>query len=151
MADAINFLGEMVYVSNYEDFKNYGLFKLVGVTMYDDCYSVEGFNEQYSYKYFILAKDIKFKKEKEKVLRPFKDLNEFTDVTGHNIGDVITVHRVNNIFDETCIINGYKILIGMENPIVHIMLGTDKYTLEELSQYFKYQKYGEWHPFGIEE
>lgn len=146
-------LGISGYFSHYSNFETYVDGELDGFTYSEFMTTQEDPDGEYGdqwYDYFIPKDKVVFiEEEKEKKLRPFKDWKEFTDVTGHNIGGVITVHRVDNRFEETCIINGYKNLIGMD--VVYIMLGTDKYTLEELSQYFKYQKYGQWFPFGVEE
>lgn len=159
--DAMDLIGQDVYMSDGEKFENYYIFRLIGVKVIEnESYPFLGYDGydrggrgRESYKYFILEKDAKFKEEKEKELRPFKSSWEFTEVTGCNIGDVITIHRVDGGFDESCIVSGFKYLDTEPSKpsIVYVILGADKYTFEELLQYFKYRKDDEWYSFGIEE
>lgn len=155
VADAINLIGQMVYVSDDTDFRTYIKGKLFGVSYVgDNVYTKYPFvceNEKsVHYKYFILEKDAKFIEEKEKKLRPFKSIIEFGWETGcKELGDTITFKMINGKFDETSIFTGYRTLWEKNQTI--ILLGGMGYTLEELKEDYLYFKDGEFHPFGIEE
>lgn len=159
--DAMRLIGQDVYMSNDEKFENYYKFRLIGVQIIeDDCYPFLGYERalgrgRESYKYFILVKDVKFREEKEKELRPFKSVFEFNQKTGFSIGDTIFVRKIDYSFEEECVINGFKYLniryLNTGPRDTCIILGSDKYTLEELKNDYLYFKDGEFHPFGIEE
>lgn len=152
-------LGEKGYFSDFENFSDYKYGTLTEVTVGYSAKEIypfrRGENEADTgvYSYFIPESRVVFKEEEEepKKLRSFKSTWEFEQVTGCSIGDVITIHRIDNRFEESCIVNGYKYCLNVDPSIVYIVLGADKYTLEQLLQYFKYAKDGEWLPFGVEE
>lgn len=150
---ALMHLGEGVYLSDDEDFNTFTKGKLIGVRYISD-FAYSTYTE-YPFvgssvedgglvisKYFILAKDAKFK---EKELRPFKSVQEFIKEIECEIGNVITFKRKDLDTEYTMIFNGYALVKG--NALV-VYLGTECYTLEELMDYL-YYKGGEWHPFGI--
>lgn len=151
--DAMHLIGQDVYMSDDDDFKDYYKNRLIGIRVMEDVsFPFVGADECQSiiYKYFILAKDAKFKEEKEKKLRPFKSIIEFGWETGcKELGDAITFKMINGKFDETSIFTGYRTLWEKNQTI--ILLGGMGYTLEELKEDYLYFKDGEFHPFGIEE
>lgn len=154
--DAIDLIGEEVYLSDWTDFRGYDKGNLLEVKYAPDVlYPFLGghWHEARIYKYFILVKDAKFIEGKPKKLRPFTSTYEFTQETGCIIGDVITIRRIDGKFEESCIVNGFKLLdTGPSTPHrVYISLGSNEYSLEKLMCCFDYMKDGEWHPFGIEE
>ena len=155
IVDAIDLIGEEVYLSDDENFESYRKGCLTEVKYANDvAYPFLGGYEVGSYKYFILAKDAKFIEKEPKQLRPFISVKEFTQVTGCDIGDVITIRRIDGTFEESCIVNGYRYCLNTDpskpDP-VYITLGTFRYLLEELLLYFEYRKDGEFLPLGIEE
>lgn len=142
-----------VYLSDDEDFNTFTKGKLIGVRYISD-FAYSTYTE-YPFigssvedgglvisKYFILAKDAKFK---EKELRPFKSVQEFIKEIECEIGDVITFKRKDLDTEYTMIFNGYALVKG---DALVVYLGAACYTLEELMDYL-YYKGGEWHPFGI--
>lgn len=150
--DALDLVGERVYLSDYEDFETFEEGGLVEVNYSNGiAYPFFGGDGVGWFTYIIRAEDVKFKGEKK--LRPFDSKCEFTEVTGCDIGDVITIHSTDGGFDEVCIVSGFKYLDTEPSKpsIVYIALGTDKYTFEELLQHFKYHKDDGWYPFGVEE
>ena len=153
IVDAIDLIGEEVYFSDNVNFESYTREKLTGVIYAEDDDHPFFCRARWGHNYFILAKDAKFKKERPKKLRPFKSTYEFAQETGCNIGDVITIRKLDKSFEESCIVNGFKLLdTGPSMPhCVHIVLGSDEYSLEELLLCFEYCVNGEWHSFGIEE
>ena len=162
---ALMHVGEEVYLSDDEDFNTFTKGKLIGVRYISDwAYSTY---TEYPFvgssvedgglvisKYFILAKDAKFKEEKK--LRPFKTLDEFFDKFDFNIGDTVTIKRTNceseKEYGETILFIGFrfhKYMDYKESKNTAIILGSNSYTFEELMNNYLYYKDGKWHPFGI--
>lgn len=155
--DAMDLIGQDVYMSDDENFEDYYKYKLVGVKVIDDYCRFLG-NEgketyTFAYKHFILVKDVKFKEEKEKKLRPFKSVFEFNQKTGFSIGNIIFIRKTDDSFEEECVINGFKYLnikyLNTGPRDTYIIIGSDKYTFEELKNDYLYFKDGEWHQFGV--
>lgn len=81
-AEAISLIGQDVYMSNDEKFEHYCKIKLAGVQVLG--YGIPPFLgdigiELEAYKYFILAKDAKFKEEEKTengIFRPYKNIEE---------------------------------------------------------------------------
>lgn len=154
--DAMDLVGQKVYMSDDADFHEYSERELIGVTYTENgrLFSVEypfaGKDSRAGtceYRYFVLCKDVKFKEEKE--LRPFNSVQEFTDITGCKIGDKITITCVNLCYEDVCLFNGIR--KNLETNSISIILGTSMYSFKELKDYYLYYKDGKWHPFGIEE
>ena len=150
---AMDLIGEEVYLSDDENFRSYREGHLLEVKYANGVtYPFLGGYEIGSYRYFILAKDAKFIEETPKKLRPFTSTYEFTQVTGCDIGDVITIRRIDGTFEESCVVNGYRYCYSSSKPrTVYITLGAFRYSLQELLLYFEYRKDGEFLPLGIEE
>ena len=155
IVDAMNLIGEEVYLSDDENFRSYREGHLLEVKYANGvAYPFLGGYEIGSYRYFILAKDAKFIEERPKKLRPFTSTYEFTQVTGCDIGDVITIRRIDGTFEESCVVNGYRYCSNTDPSkpgIVYITLGAFRYSLQELLLYFEYRKDDEFLPLGIEE
>ena len=164
MVEAIDLIGQDVYVSNDVDFSKHHKCKLVEVNCvigesYTSLYPFVGeckASEKHGNKYFILAKDAKFIEERPKKLRPFTSTYEFTQVTGCDIGDIITIRRIDGTFEESCVVNGYRYCLDADPSkpgIAYVILGADKYSFQELLLYFEYydNDNSKWKPFGIEE
>ena len=153
--DALDLIGEEVYLSDDVNFKSYKKGCLLEVKYANGVtYPFLGGYEVGSYRYFILAKDAKFIEKRPKKLRPFTSTYEFTQVTGCDIGDVITIRRIDGKFEESCVVNGYRYCLDADPSkpgIVYVTLGADKYSLAELLLYFEYLEDGKWKPFGIED
>lgn len=159
--DAINLIGEEVYLSDWADFNPHTKDKLISVICTEDVncpfFRKAGSQSKCGYRYFILAKDAKFVEEKK--LRPFESVEEFSKATGcKQVGDIITIKRKENITDNiedsvyptehTLLFTGY---CTYQNEILDICLGHKSYTFEELKNDFLYFKDGKWCPFGVEE
>lgn len=150
------YIGQEGYFSNSDDFKIYFKLKLFGISpITGTTHPYFGMGKRnkmsYGYKYFIPCESAEFKEEKKKEFRPFKDLREFTEVTGCGLGDIIVIQRKDGRFEEACLISGYKTFPIVGSPSMYISLGVEKYSFSELLQFFKYLKNGEWHWFGVEE
>ena len=152
---AMNLIGEEVYLSDDVNFRSYREGHLLEVKYANGvAYPFLGGYEIGSYRYFILAKDAKFIEETPKKLRPFTSTYEFTQVTGCDIGDVITIRRIDGKFEESCVVNGYRYCLDGDPSkpgIVYITLGAFRYSLQELLLYFEYRKDDKFLPLGIEE
>lgn len=154
--DAMDLIGEEVYMSDWDDFNPHNKEKLVSVVYAEDSncpfFCNHGSQDRWGYRYFILAKDAKFVEEKK--LRPFKSVKEFGKATGcKRVGDVITIKRKENDKDivpteHTLSFTGY---CAYQDEILDICLGHKSYTFEELKNNYLYFKGDEWHSFGVEE
>ena len=155
IVDAMNLIGEEVYLFDDVNFKPYKKGCLLEVKYANGVtYPFLGGYEIGSYRYFILAKDAKFIEETPKKLRPFTSTYEFTQVTGCDIGDIITIRRIDGKFEESCVVNGYRYCLDADPSkpgVVYITLGAFRYSLQELLIYFEYREDDdEWRPFGVE-
>lgn len=150
IVDAADLVGQEVYTSDDEDFEFYQKFELVGVRKVKGspfnyvCRTSD--NLDFSHKYFILAKDVKFVEEKEKNLRPFKNIDEFCNETGCEVvgEDLITIRNKNTKKDYVLFFVGYS------DDEVH--LGGYVLTFADLLKNYEYALNSfEWLPLGIEE
>ena len=153
IVDAIDLIGEEVYLSDDENFRSYREGHLLEVKYGRDVlYPFLGGYEVGSYKYFILAKDAKFIEKEPKKLRPFISVKEFTQITGCDIGDAITIRRIDGTFEESCIVNGYRYCLNTDSSKPRTVYMTlVRYSLQELLLCFEYRKDDEWYPFGVAE
>ena len=153
--DAMDLIDEEVYMSNFSDFNTYDICNLAGVVgiKYIECASYHFLAEGdeggfHKYRFFILAKDAKFKDEEKtyKIFRPYESIDEFCSETGcEKVGtDLITIR--NKRRKQKCVL----LYTGYSEDAVH--LGSYVLTFETLVKHYEfYNKCGEWHPFGIEE
>ena len=150
--DAIDLIGEEVFLSDYMDFRSYNKGNLIEVSFGDDisCLFQGEFGIE-KYKYFILAKDAKFKDEDKayKIFRPYKNISEFCNETGcEEVGvDLITIR--NKRRKQECVL----LYTGYSEDAVH--LGGYVLTFDCLLKHYEFYNKccedGEWHPFGVEE
>jgi hypothetical protein len=116
--------------------------ELIDITTHDDrndlCFKAEyeeglvGF-----YRFFIPEADLK---PIEKKYREYKDLDEFFDVTGLEIGDLIKLKFPGNNVAELLIVGGcYN----------GLFIGIHKYTFKQLFDIVEISISGEWQPFGV--
>ena len=92
-------------------------------------------------KYFLPSEWVK-PEEPEKKYREHKDLDEFFDVTGLEIGDLIKLKFPGNNVAELLIVG------GCDNGL---FIGIHKYTFKQLFEIVEISISGEWQPFGVEE
>ena len=152
IVDAIDLIGEEVYLSDDANFKSYRKGNLLEVKYANGVtYPFLGGYEIGSYRYFILAKDAKFKDEEKtyKVHRPYKSISEFCNETGcEEVGaDFITIR--NKKRKQECVL----LYTGYSEDAVH--LGGYVLTFDCLLKHYEFYNNcgedGEWHPFGVEE
>lgn len=116
--------------------------ELIDITTHDDrndlCFKAEyqeglvGF-----YRFFIPESDLK---PIEKKYREYKDLDEFFDVTGLEIGDLIKLKFPGNNVAELLIVG------SCDNSL---FIGIHKYTFKQLFEMVEISISGEWQPFGV--
>ena len=84
------------------------------------------------------------------MIRTFKDLKEFKENTGLDVGDVLPIRVKQDIFPKELYFHKWLITeLNFSNKTVG--LGTHIYPLEDLCKNFEFQKDNKWLPFGIEE
>lgn len=131
------------YIDNYADLKNtvLGTLTSTGDTFHESFVCTEETFDNYYYEFFIPAEWVK-PEEPEKKYREYKDLDEFFDVTGLEIGDLIKLKFPGNNVAELLIVG------GCDNGL---FIGIHKYTFKQLFEIVEISISGEWKPFGIEE
>lgn len=148
--DSMDLIDQECYMSQDENFKDYYKLNLVGIK-YAKCFRCTFIGEAEdgeagSYRYFILAKDAKFKEEPK--IRPFKDIEEFRRTLGWAVGDTITYKKKDRDTEYSMLFSGYALA---KDGDVLIYLGAKYYVLKELCDDYLYYRNGEWKPFGVEE
>lgn len=89
---------------------------------------------------------------KKKKLRQFKSIDEFFEVTGFKIGDVVQIKKFGNYtYKETSLITGFRVYTDEEFHRMDVIFGSSSRPLNELFKYYEYFKNGEWFRFGVEE
>ena len=150
--DAIDLIGEEVYLSDDASFSSYNKGNLIEVSFSNEySYLFQGGFGIEKYKYFILEKDAKFKNEDKayKIHRPYKSISEFCNETGcEEVGtDLITIR--NKKRKQECVL----LYTGYSEDAVHLggYVLTFECLLKHYEFYNKCDEDGEWHPFGVEE
>lgn len=89
---------------------------------------------------------------KKKKLRQFKSIDEFFEVTGFKIGDVVQIKNfAGYTYEETSLIAGFRVYTDEEFHRMDIIFSSSARPLDELFKHYKYFKNGEWVRFGVEE
>ena len=155
--NSLEYLDQEGYFSNSKDFSEYKEAKLDIVRVCNIAnyafnpytYVHDGF--RYSFSYFIPKSEVAFVEE-EKTLRPFKTIDEFFNVTGFKIGDVVRIKNFAGCtFDEKTIITGFRVYTDEEYHRKDVIFGASSRPLSDLFKHYKYYKNGEWKRFGVEE
>ena len=140
------------YFSNSKDFSDYEEATLDVVQVAKFVSSIYGFvrdDNVHGFIYFIpKSKAVFIEEPKQKKLRQFKSIDEFFNVTGFKLGDVVKIKNfVGYKYEETSIINGFRAYTDE----TYVIFGSGSRSLDELFLHFKYYKNGEWLRFGVEE
>lgn len=157
---SLEYLDQGGYFSNSKDFSEYEEAELdvVRVSNFSNfafkpyTFLRDGF--RYSFSYFMPKNKTVFIEEepKKKTLRPFKSIEEFFDVTGFKIGDVVEIKKFGNYnYEEKSIFGGVRVYIDEEFHRNVAIFGASTHSFDELFKHFKYLKNGEWFRFGVEE
>ena len=141
------------YFSNSEDFSEYEEATLDVVQVAKHASSFYGFMREgnvHNFNYFIPKLKAVFLEEEpeKKTLRPFKSIDEFFDVTGFKIGEVMQIKNFAGYkYTEKSIINGFRVYTNE----TYLIFGSSSRSFDELFKHFKYLKNNEWRRFGVEE
>ena len=144
------------YFSNSEDFSEYEEATLDIVQVAKGASSFYGFmcdSQHHCFKYFIPKIKVVFvEEEPKKTLRPFKLIDEFFEVTGFKIGEVVKIKKYGNYtYEEKSIFSGVRVYIDEEFLRKDAIFGASTHSFDELFKHFMYFKNGEWLRFGVEE
>ena len=102
------------------------------------------------HKSLIFSRNAVFVEEKlkQQTLRAFKSIDEFFNVTGFTIGEVVKIKNfVGYKYEETSILNGFRVYTNE----TYIIFGSGSRSFDELFKHYKYYKNGKWLRFGVEE
>lgn len=160
LKNSLEYLGQEGYFSNSKDFSEYEEAELdivrvgsvANLVLRPYTFARDGFINSFSY--FIPKSEVVFVEEepKEKTLRQFKSIDEFFEVTGFKIGDIVKIKKFGNLnFEETAMLTGIRLYIDGEYRRIEIYFGSVARSFSVLFEYFKYFKNGEWVRFGVEE
>ena len=158
--NSLEYLDQEGYFSNRKDFSEYKEAELdiVHVSNFANfvfssyAYIYDG--DRHVFEYFIPKSKAVFVEEepKKKTLRPFKSREEFFNVTGFKVGDIVQIKRFGNIvYEETATITRIRLYLDGEYSRLEIYFGSNACSLDELFEHYKYLKNGEWLRFGVEE
>ena len=153
LQNSLDYLNLGGYFSNSKDFSEYEEAKLDVVQVAKFVSSIYGFVREgsvHGFIYFIPKSKVVFIEEEpeKKTLRPFKSIDEFFNVTGLKIGDVVQIKNfVGYKYSEKSILNGFRVYTNE----TYAIFGSSSRSLDELSKHFKFYKNGNWCRFGVEE
>ena len=141
---AKGFIGKECYLSDgVTSFANVdNLNKAVLIEVDDENikpYTLENTRWRYSSNFILPCEWVK-PEEPEKKYREYKNLDEFFDVTGLEIGDLIKLKFPGNNVAELLIVG------GCNNGL---FVGIHKYTFKQLFEMVEISISGEWQPFGV--
>ena len=155
--NSLEYLNLGGYFSNSKDFSVYEEATLDVVQVAKFSSSFYGFMRDgnvHNFIYFIPKLKAVFVEEEpnQKKLRPFKSMDEFFNVTGFKIGDVVKIKKFGNYtYDEKSIFSGVRVYIDEEFHRKDAIFGASTHSFDELFKHFKYLKNNEWYRFGVDE
>lgn len=158
--NSLEYLNQKGYFSNSKDFLEYkeAYLDLVEVgNIANFIFTPYRFMQggfRHSFGYFIPKSKAVFIEEepKKKELRPFKSIDEFFEVTGFKIDDIVKVKNfAGYTFEETSLITGFRVYTDEEYHRMDVIFGGSSRPLDDLFKHYKYYKNGEWLHFGVEE
>lgn len=157
--NSLKYLDQEGYFSNSKDFSEYkeadlDIVRVSNVTNLFNPYTFVRDGFRYAFSYFIPKSEVVFAEEetKKKTLRQFKSTDEFFEVTGFKVGDIVQIKKFGNLnFEETAILTGIRLYIDEEYRRIEIHFASIARPLDELFKHYKYYKNGKWLPFGVEE
>lgn len=154
LKNSLEFLDQEGYFSNSKDFSEYTEAYLDVVEVADFVFSPYAYiydGDRHVFEYFIPKSEVVFVEEepKKKTLRPFKSLEEFFNVTGFKVGDVVQIKRFSDLIYETAMLT--CIIVSEKFHRIYVIFGASARSFDELFKHYKYFKDGEWKPFGVEE
>ena len=157
--NSLEYLDQECYFSNSKDFSEYKEAKFDIVRVCNKAnyafkpYTYVRDSYRYSFSYFIPKSEVAFVEEEpnKKTLRPFKSREEFFNVTGFKVGDVVQIKRFGDFIYETAMLTCFRLYLDGAPSRLEIYFGSNAYSFDELFKHYKYLKNGEWLRFGVEE
>lgn len=145
LKEAEKFIGEDGYFAHemeaFENLDRCYFSRLLGFDTCDKSIPFAVANASRDYEFFIPAEWVEEKKEpKEPKYREYKNLDEFFDVTGLEIGDLIHLKFPGGNDAELLIVG------GCNNSL---FIGIHKYTFAQLFAMVEISISGDWQPFGV--
>ena len=141
LKEAEQFIGEDGYFAHeievFENLDRCYFSRLLGFDTCDKSIPFAVANASRDYEFFIPEE---WTKEPEKKYREYKNLDEFFEVTGLEIGDLIKLKFPGNNVAELLIVG------GCDNGL---FIGIHKYTFKQLFEIVEISISGEWKPFGV--
>lgn len=125
--------------SDYGDLSNCQIGRLLSRDGMTGVFNATKNNSYANFDYCLPGEWVKEEK-KEPKYREYKDLDEFFDVTGLEIGDLIKLKFPGNNVAELLIVG------GCNNGL---FIGIHKYTFKQLFEMVEISISGEWQPFGV--
>ena len=145
---AKQFIGKKCYFSDdARDFMNLdkaGCDTLFYVAELQNIWTAEEYcfaDNSNDYRFILPFEWVNPEEKSEKKYREYKDLDEFFDVTGLEIGDLIKLKFPGNNVAEL-------LIVGSCNN--GLFIGIHKYTFKQLFEMVEISLSGEWQPFGVE-
>ena len=151
--NSLEYLNQEGYFSNREDFSEYEEATLDVVQVAKSASSFYGFMREgnvHNFIYFIPKLKAVFVEEEheKKTLRSFNSIDEFFNVTGFKIGEVVKIKNfIGYKYEEKSILNGFRVYTNE----TYAIFGSGSRSFDELFAHFKYYKNGKWLRFGVEE
>ena len=151
--NSLEYLNQEGYFSNSEDFSEYEEATLDVVQVAKSASSFYGFMREgnvHNFIYFIPKLKAVFVEEEheKKTLRSFNSIDEFFNVTGFKIGEVVKIKNfIGYKYEEKSILNGFRVYTNE----TYVTFGSGSRSFDELFAHFKYYKNGKWCRFGVEE
>ncbi len=128
-------------IFDFKELKRFCVYgEYAGWREHNQCFLCEWTGDQSYYSYFIPEENLLPEEKPEKKYREYKDLDEFFDVTGLEIGDLIKLKFPGNNVAELLIVG------GCNNGL---FIGIHKYTFKQLFEIVEISISGEWQPFGV--
>lgn len=145
-------IGETCLFSDDREFHDYYQATLERVDIGDTVYPYgadDTLQDEY-FSYMIPIDRVVFADTKDKPkLRRLDSFDEFGELTGKGIGDIITIRSTDPEFDfmATCMVLGS----ATRNATEEILIGNYSIDLDELFEEYEWDDHGTFRPFGIEE
>ena len=154
--NSLEYLDQECYFSNSKDFSDYtegklNIVRVCNIANYAFNPYINVRNSFYkSFRYFIPKNRAVFVEEEPKKLRPFESREEFFNVTGFKVGDIVQIKKIGDLIYETAMITRIRLYLDGAYSRLEIYFGSNACSLDDLFKHYKYFKNNEWLPFGVE-
>ena len=153
LKNSLEYLNQDGYFSNSADFSEFeeATLDIVQVAKFvSSIYAFVRYDRIHGFKYFIPKLKAVFVEEEaeKKTLRSFNSIDEFFNVTGFKIGEVVQLKNfVGYKYTEKSILNASRVYTNE----TYVIFGSGSRSFDELFKHCKDYKNGQWLRFGVEE